>query len=125
MISKNEGDYTVTFTAVDKAGNTGTATRKVKVYSNQTVFFTINNKDVAAGAVTTLYERLVAIMPPESIKGKYKLLYKKGYQTIAQMKYGATAIKDNTFTAAETGYYTILVQSTDRVSYVTYIYVAK
>lgn len=113
------GKYTVKITASDRLGNT--AEKDCTVIVMKDVYtFNIGGTYVYANDVYTAAKGKICI---GNANAEAKYYYAKGHKTAAQMKYAKGFEPDKGFDAAESGYYTVLVQETGRKIYLLYVYV--
>ena len=90
-------------------------------------YFEINGKKVQTGSVSTVTGKTVTVKAPEEYTeelaagGEAALFWGKGYQTRAQMK-DARRFTDS-FEAAENGYYTVMLSTPNKETYLIYLYV--
>lgn len=126
------GEYPVTFTVSDNAGNTVTATKYIYVIGEDDVFVLINDIILIPGSQTTFWngeELELSFLNAESCGDKISYAFEKGYFNGAEMK--GTSYKKLTtpnekikLEADEKGMYTLFVQTENRKTMVMYVFVA-
>jgi len=119
------GMYSLTYTAVDAAGNRAVVYRTLFVMAEGTPILWINDEPgLPFGKVTVKDGENISLRMENLMEGEPVIIkYREGIKTSGQMKYYATIVEDMSFSVTEPGHYTIYVRSQDRVEYVTYIYV--
>lgn len=120
------GLYTLTYTAVDAAGNTTRDYRLLYIMKEGTPLLKVN------GEAAVPYGK-VAIASGENIRleldgfgadtDQVIIKYRDGIRTGGQMKYSSIIVENMTFSVPQPGHYTIYLRTQDRIEYVTYIYV--
>ena len=121
------GIYTVTYTAMDEAGNKATATRYVRVYSKDELDVLINGKKTYKGETIAVGSRTMTISVNNPAgQEPYTIYISSGIKTEGQMKYTSTIIKpdeNGSFTVQSRGFYTLYIVTQSRQTYLTTIYV--
>jgi hypothetical protein len=121
------GVYSVIYTAVDKAGNPGTATRFVRVYSNLELEVLVNDRKTFRDETTVIDSKTVTISVNNPLGNEpYTIYISRGIKTEGQMKYNYTIISpdgNNSFTLTSNGYYTLYIVTQSRQTYITRIYI--
>lgn len=123
---KTPGSFYFTYSVTDSAGNTAVVARCVKVFTDEGFTVFVNGKLTEKNnliMVTATGDRL-DISTTLNSKLSVKMYYKKGIQTEGTMKTGATAFTGG-FSVTKGSYYTIYLQTQDRVNYLTYVYVTE
>lgn len=118
------GSYNFTYTVTDLAGNTASVTRRVKVYSDEGFNVFVNGKLAEKNNLIMATGERLNISTTLNSKLPVKLYYKMGIQTEGTMKSGATAFTGS-FEVKKGRYYTIYIQTQDRVTCLTYVYVTE
>jgi len=120
------GQYEITYTARDEAGNEGKGKRYVKVFSADEVNVTINDVRTEPDAVTILKKGSMSLSVKKLPLGDgepYKVYLRKGVFTAGEMK-GLSPIDDtNSFTVNGSGYYTFYLVTQNRGTYKTFLYI--
>lgn len=124
------GTYTVTYYAVDEAGNRGEAEGQVRFYNGEEILIMINGETVEKEQYVIVESGEVTITL--SHNGElYKLDMREGNKSLGQMKYNTTSLTDGYTDAKENeitlelnqGYHTFLVTTQGRDMYRFVIYV--
>lgn len=123
------GSYSITYTARDGAGNTGTTSRTLVLTSQGLVTLKVNGQTAQPGATLTLRSG-TAELTLDGMDAPVYLSLKEGYKTIPQMKLGAQVLLANDdYTApleiqlTGSGFHTLYLRAQDRTEYVFYLYV--
>lgn len=122
------GQYIVTYTAADEAGNTSSADRTVRVFGSDDALLGVNDKDTTYMG-TLMLDTGELVFDVGNLKGAngvyepYMLYIKKGYKTAGQMKNNSTLINDNRVTVSGSGFYTVYLMTQSRRQYITYLYI--
>lgn len=120
------GQYQVAFAATDKAGNTTTARRYVKVFDANAVKVMVNGTLTEPGAVTALDDLQVTLeisKMPMGDNEPYKVYLRKGKWTAGQMKGLKPLDRTDGFTLpARDSFYTLFIVTQNRGTYLTYLY---
>ena len=120
------GNYELTYTATDEAGNSRTASRFVRVYPRDALTVTLNEiKTDANGTVILSGTDRVSIgiaNLPSGPGEPVTVFLKAGIRTAGQMKSGAQRIEGREISLADEGFYTLYLVTQSRVSYLTYFY---
>lgn len=115
-----EGVYSINYKVCDSAGNIAVSSRRVYVSDPESMVIKINGVVMAQYNTAVVNTRQISVST--NIKGpEFKMYYKKGYNTIGEMK--DSEVFDNSFTAQSSGYYTIVVKTQEKVYGIYYIYV--
>ena len=120
------GQYTVTYTVTDKAGNQTTANRFVRVIGANTVCVSIDGKLILPDSTAVLRpgEHTLALQNSDQ---PYSIKARRGILSAGQMKYLSGSSlhfdADGKFTVSSTGYYTLLVTTQDRQTIRVLLYV--
>ncbi len=135
------GDFEVLCTVKDAAGNTASKSVTVRLYNGDEPVIYIGHSGVEEGTpldrLKALWDESVIVFAGEvtldvRTSGEpYKIYYKKGIKTTAQMKNGAVSITEYTeaenmvysLELNEAGYYTILMTTEGRMTYRIVLYV--
>jgi len=126
------GDYYITFTAYDNAGNSAAATRVIHVIGEDDVFVLINDVTLLPGSQTTFWngeDLELTFINAEKSGDKISYAFEKGFFNGAEMK-GSIYKKLTTpdakiqLEADEKGMYTLFVQTENRKTMVMYVFVA-
>ena len=120
------GQYTVTYTVLDKAGNKTTANRFVRVIGANTVCVSIDGKLILPDSTAVLRPGAHTLTLQNSDQ-PYSIKARRGILSAGQMKYlsGSSLHFDagGKFTVSSTGYYTLLVTTQDRQTIRVLLYV--
>ena len=112
------GQYTVTYTAVDEAGNQTTATRLVRVIGADTVCLNVDGRLIMPDGTAVLRPGEHTLTLANLNAEPYTIKARKGILSAGQMKYlsGSSLRFDEAgrFTVSGTGYYTLLVTTQSR-----------
>ncbi len=123
------GQYRVTYTATDKAGNKTTAGRYVKVFSASEVSVLVNGIRTEAGSTTVLNDLQVILEVSKLPMGDnepYKVYLRKGVWTAGQMKGTEPLTQTGAFTLPDKDcFYTLYIVTQNRGTYLTYLYTQK
>ena len=120
------GQYAVTYTVTDKAGNQTTANRFVRVIGANTVCVSIDGKLILPDSTAVLRpgEHTLALQNSDQ---PYSIKARRGILSAGQMKYLSGSSlhfdADGKFTVSSTGYYTLLVTTQDRQTIRVLLYV--
>ena len=120
------GQYTVTYTVLDKAGNKTTANRFVRVIGANTVCVSIDGKLILPDSTAVLRpgEHTLTLQNSDQ---PYSIKARRGILSAGQMKYLSGSSlhfdADGKFTVSSTGYYTLLVTTQDRQTIRVLLYV--
>ncbi len=116
-----KGTYSVTYTAVDRAGNTTTVTSSFTVYDDTEMIILINGEFVRPDAIAVIDSKNIVI---ETNLGDepYKVYYAAGMKTAAQMKYDGI-LTDGNIELERGRYYTVYVVTQDRKAAICTVYV--
>lgn len=122
------GEYSVIYTARDKAGNETKAERFVLVVGENEATLRVNGKDTTyMGTViidsADLEFEVGNLANYEGVYEPYSLYIKKGYKTAGQMKNDSTKVTDNKITVSDSGIYTVYIMTQSRNQYITYLYI--
>ena len=103
-----EGDYTLTVTYTDKAGNVGKASFTLAVPDRTAPVITLAPKSVEKGSFVNLSELVTDVSDNETAKEEIALGY--------EVKFGTeiVSVADGKFRAAKDGEYTVTVTATDK-----------
>ena len=120
------GQYAVTYTVLDKAGNKTTANRFVRVIGADTVCVSIDDKLILPDSTAVLRPGEHTLALQNSVQ-PYSIKARRGILSAGQMKYlsGSSLHFDagGNFTVSSTGYYTLLVTTQDRQTIRVLLYV--
>ena len=122
------GDYTVKYTARDKAGNETVMTGIIRVSENSIVGLQIDGNFVERESIYLASSEDELKLTVDMKSEPYTLCFVQGIRTAAQMKIGANELEtvDGNVVlpfAGESGYYTILVTTQSHDNYRVVIYV--
>ena len=122
------GTYEVTYRAADAAGNTAEVTGKLRVYAEDMPLIYINGEVVERDAIYIAQSGDELVLTVDMNGEPYRVVWKKGIKTVAQMKIGATEIELTEDSAtlpfsAQKGYYTLCITTQDHDQYRVIIYV--
>jgi len=123
------GVYTVTYEAKDEVGNTGKATRFVRVYSKDELEVLINDKKTYYGGTITvkLNELKIKIINPIGNE-PYTIYLSSSLRSEGQMKYSNTIIRPDSngrFSVPSPGFYTLYIVTQSRQTYLIRLNVTK
>ena len=122
------GQYAVTYTVTDAAGNVTTANRFVRVIGADTVCVSIDGKLILPDSTAVLRPggHTLALQNNSSTQ-PYSIKARRGILSAGQMKYLSGSSlhfdADGKFTVSSTGYYTLLVTTQDRQTIRVLLYV--
>lgn len=120
------GQYTVTYTVTDAAGNQTTANRFVRVIGADTVCISIDGKLILPDSTAVLRPGEHTLALQNSVQ-PYSIKARRGILSAGQMKYLSGSSlhfdADGKFTVSSTGYYTLLVTTQDRQTIRVLLYV--
>ena len=120
------GQYTVTYTVTDAAGNKTTANRFVRVIGANTVCVSIDGKLILPDSTAVLRPGEHTLTLQNSTQ-PYSIKARRGILSAGQMKYLSGSSlhfdADGKFTVSSTGYYTLLVTTQDRQTIRVLLYV--
>ncbi|MBU5457603.1 immunoglobulin-like domain-containing protein [Oscillibacter sp. MSJ-31] len=120
------GQYAVTYTVTDKAGNKTTANRFVRVIGANTVCVSIDGKLILPDSTAVLRPGAHTLTLQNSDQ-PYSIKARRGILSAGQMKYLSGSSlhfdADGKFTVSSTGYYTLLVTTQDRQTIRVLLYV--
>ena len=120
------GQYAVTYTVLDKAGNQTTASRFVRVIGADTVCVSIDGQLILPDSTAVLRPGEHTLTLQNSTQ-PYSIKARRGILSAGQMKYlsGSSLHFDagGKFTVSSTGYYTLLVTTQDRQTIRVLLYV--
>lgn len=123
------GQYTVTYTVSDKAGNVTTATRIVRVIGADTVCINIDGKLVMPDSTAVLRPGDHTLTLENNGTEPYSVKARAGVLSAGQMKYlsGSSLSFDASgkFTVTNPGYYTLLVTTQSRQTIRILLYVER
>ena len=123
------GQYTVTYTVSDKAGNVTTATRIVRVIGADTVCINIDGKLVMPNSTAVLRPGDHTLTLENNGTEPYSVKARAGVLSAGQMKYlsGSSLSFDASgkFTVMNPGYYTLLVTTQSRQTIRILLYVER
>ena len=123
------GQYTVTYTVSDKAGNVATATRIVRVIGADTVCINIDGKLVMPNSTAVLRPGDHTLTLENNGTEPYSVKARAGVLSAGQMKYlsGSSLSFDasGNFTVTNPGYYTLLVTTQSRQTIRILLYVER
>ncbi|CAG7643887.1 Ig-like domain repeat protein [Paenibacillus allorhizosphaerae] len=115
------GDYTVTYSVTDAAGNTATVERKAKVVEASRLMLYVNsagpNPDEVIVVGDTISLELFGMQGEVEAKWATGKLNKGAFKTID------TLVEGGRLTVAKSGYYTLLVQDQERQIRLVHVYV--
>lgn len=120
------GQYVVTYTVTDAAGNVTTANRFVRVIGANTVCVSIDGKLILPDSTAVLRPGEHTLKLKNSDQ-PYSIKARRGILSAGQMKYLSGSSlhfdADGKFTVSSTGYYTLLVTTQDRQTIRVLLYV--
>lgn len=120
------GQYAVTYTVLDKAGNQTTASRFVRVIGADTVCVSIDGQLILPDSTAVLRPGEHTLTLQNSTQ-PYSIKARRGILSAGQMKYLSGSSlhfdADGKFTVSSTGYYTLLVTTQDRQTIRVLLYV--
>lgn len=120
------GQYAVTYTVLDKAGNQTTASRFVRVIGADTVCVSIDGQLILPDSTAVLRPGEHTLTLQNSAQ-PYSIKARRGILSAGQMKYLSDSSlhfdADGKFTVSSTGYYTLLVTTQDRQTIRVLLYV--
>ena len=120
------GQYAVTYTVTDAAGNVTTANRFVRVIGADTVCVSIDGKLILPDSTAVLRPGAHTLTLQNSDQ-PYSIKARRGILSAGQMKYLSGSSlhfdADGKFTVSSTGYYTLLVTTQDRQTIRVLLYV--
>lgn len=120
------GQYAVTYTVLDKAGNQTTASRFVRVIGADTVCVSIDGQLILPDSTAVLRPGEHTLTLQNSAQ-PYSIKARRGILSAGQMKYLSGSSlhfdADGKFTVSGTGYYTLLVTTQDRQTIRVLLYV--
>ena len=120
------GQYAVTYTVLDKAGNQTTASRFVRVIGADTVCVSIDGQLILPDSTAVLRPGEHTLTLQNSAQ-PYSIKARRGILSAGQMKYlSGSSLRfdaDGKFTVSSTGYYTLLVTTQDRQTIRVLLYV--
>lgn len=119
------GVYTVEYTALDEAGNQGTAKRFVRVYSKNEIEVLVNGLKTFRDETTIVESKTlsVTVNNPQTDE-PYTVYLSRGINSEGQMKSNYIIIKPGqSFTVDSKGFYTLYIVTQSRQTYMTKIYV--
>ena len=120
------GQYAVTYTVTDAAGNKTTANRFVRVIGANTVCVNIDGKLILPDSTAVLRPGAHTLTLQNSDQ-PYSIKARRGILSAGQMKYLSGSSlhfdADGKFTVSSTGYYTLLVTTQDRQTIRVLLYV--
>ncbi len=123
------GQYTVTYTVSDKAGNKTTATRIVRVIGANTVCLNIDGKLVMPDSTAVLSPGTHTLTLENNGTESYSIKARAGVLSAGQMKYlsGSSLSFDasGNFSVTTPGYYTLLVTTQSRQTIRILLYVER
>ena len=122
------GQYVVTYTVTDAAGNVTTANRFVRVIGADTVCVSIDGKLILPDSTAVLRPGAhMLALQNNSTQQPYSIKARRGILSAGQMKYLSGSSlhfdADGKFTVSSTGYYTLLVTTQDRQTIRVLLYV--
>ena len=120
------GQYVVTYTVTDAAGNVTTANRFVRVIGADTVCVSIDGKLILPDSTAVLRPGEHTLKLQNSDQ-PYSIKARRGILSAGQMKYLSGSSlhfdADGKFAVSSTGYYTLLVTTQDRQTIRVLLYV--
>lgn len=122
------GTYEVIYRATDAAGNMTEVTGKLRVYADDMPLIYINGEVVERDAIYIAQSGDELVLTVDMNGEPYRVVWKKGIKTVAQMKIGVAEIELTEDSATlpfsgQPGYYTICVTTQDHDQYRVVIYV--
>ncbi len=122
------GTYEVTYTAADAAGNKAEIVGKLRVYAEDMPLIYINGEIVERDAIYIAQSGNELVLTVDMNGEPYRVVWKKGIKTVAQMKTGVTEIELTEDSVAlpfsgQSGYYTICITTQNHDQYRVVIYV--
>ena len=123
------GEYTVTYTVTDAAGNVTTATRIVRVIGEDTVCLRVDGKLILPDSTAVLRPGAPHTLELANNTEPYTIKARAGVLSAGQMKYlsgsSLTFGAGGTFTVTTPGYYTLLVTTQSRQTIRILLYVER
>lgn len=120
------GTHSVTITAADRLGNVSTRQRSLRITAGDVKSFAVNGLSVNVGDVAVVEPDdmvKISFTMPDGSPETLSFSYARGYLTGAEMKNGRQFDPAEGFRAALRGYYTVLIQSSERQMNLIYVYV--
>lgn len=122
------GTCEVIYRAADAAGNTTEVTGKLRVYEADMPLIYINGEIVERDAIYVAQPGDELVLTVDMNGEPYRVVWKKGIKTVAQMKTGVTEIEltEDSVTlpfSGQSGYYTICITTQNHDQYRVVIYV--
>ena len=124
------GSFSVVYKATDTAGNTGTATGKLRILTGAEPTVLVDGSDVYREATHILKADAAGIMTVDVEGRSYTVSIKSGIKTVAQMKIGSTVLAQSVtgtqpieLPDLESGYYTVCILTQDRDYFRMILYV--
>ena len=121
------GQYIVTYTVTDKAGNVTTANRLVRVIGSDTVCLNIDGKLILPDSTAVIHPGDHTLTLENNGDEPYSIKARKGVLSAGQMKYlsgsSLSFDEDGKFSVTSTGYYTLLVTTQSRQTIRILLYV--
>ena len=121
------GQYTVTYTVTDKAGNATTANRFVRVIGKDTVCLKVDGDLILPGSTAVIRPGAHRLALENNDNEPYSIKARQGILSTGQMKYlsGSSLSFDanGNFNVTATGYYTLLVTTQSRQTIRILLYV--
>lgn len=117
------GDYNITYSASDEAGNSTTVIRKVSVISPNEYRAFVNGEEALVDGKVMLYERNIRLGVYNE-NGEFIIKWKEGRIPRGLMKAGSHVEQNCNFQVDHVGWYTVYIQDQERNTKYFYIYVA-
>lgn len=121
------GEYTVSYTVKDKAGNETTARRFVRVIGSDTVCLNVDGNLILPDSTAVLRPGEHTLTVENNNGEPYSVKARKGVLSAGQMKYlsgnSLSFDADDTFSVSDTGFYTLLVTTQSRQTIRILLYV--
>ncbi|MFP4697847.1 MAG: immunoglobulin-like domain-containing protein [Eubacteriales bacterium] len=117
------GDYIVTYSVEDRAGNKATKTRLVKVITSDSLNTFVNGEYPSEEGVILDNNRVVFNIT--GALGVVDIKASKGYKTFGNMKRATHYLDENIYNAPETGWYTFFIQDQERNGQLIRVFIDK
>lgn len=125
----NGGKVSVTYSVTDKSGNTTTCTGQIRFFTDKELMVKVNGVIVERDDTAVVSMNDIELYV-DSVGEPYKIMWKSGIKTPAQVKINAQTLTSYTDKAqsykpefAETGYYTLVITTQSQDTYRIILYV--